>query len=333
LTRRLAVRVAVYAAVPALCLVVTWFVVVRMPLESYTGELPALSSDEAALRDALRSDIEALAGRIGDRSTHAPDGLARAARHVEDRLSEVGYEVRRQTFHAASVECQNLEVELGGAKAPAEIVVIGAHYDSLPATSGADDNASGAAALIVLARAFAGRRPGRTLRFVAFANEEPPHFQTRDMGSVHYARRMRERKETVHAMLSIESIGYYSVAEDSQRYPFPLGLFYPERGDFVAFVGNLSSRELVRHVVESFRRNQRFPSEGAAAPEFVPGVGWSDHWSFWREGYSALMVTDTAPFRNPGYHQAADDVDSLDYERMARVVNGLAAVVRELADM
>ena len=183
-----------------------------------------------------------------------------------------------------------------------------------------------------LARAFAGRTPTRTLRLVFFVNEEPPHFQTEHMGSWVYAKQCRKRNENVVAMLSLETIGYYSDDKGTQKYPRPLSLFYPSRGNFIAFVGNVSSRRLVRQVVGSFRRHARFPSEGGAIPGFVPGVGWSDHWSFWQEGYEAVMVTDTAPFRYPHYHLPSDGPDKLDYERTALLVSGLERVVEDLVN-
>ncbi|MHC4320424.1 MAG: M28 family peptidase, partial [Planctomycetota bacterium] len=167
--------------------------------------------------------------------------------------------------------------------------------------------------------------------FLCFVNEEPPYFQTANMGSRVYARRCRQRGEDITAMICLETIGYYSDEKGSQNYPPPLGLLYPSTGDFIALVGNYGSRALVRQVVESFRRHAQFPSEGAAMPGVLPGIGWSDHWAFWKEGYSAVMVTDTAPFRYPHYHQSTDTPDKIDYERMARVVEGMEAVVRELA--
>jgi Zn-dependent M28 family amino/carboxypeptidase len=197
---------------------------------------------------------------------------------------------------------------------------------------GANDNGSGAAATLALARRVAGRNLPRTVRLVAFVNEEAGAFKTEAMGSLVYARQCRERNEKIVAMLSLETIGYYSTEPNSQSYPLPgLGALYPTTGNFIAFVGNFGSRALVRDVVGSFRKHARFPSEGAALPSAVPGIDWSDHWSFWQNGYPALMVTDTAPFRYPYYHLAQDTPDKLDYDRMARVVAGLRYVIEELA--
>ncbi|MEA3275961.1 MAG: M28 family peptidase, partial [Pseudomonadota bacterium] len=196
---------------------------------------------------------------------------------------------------------------------------------------GANDNGSGVAAVLELARLLAGRALARTVRFVAFVNEEPPFSYTPEMGSLVHARAARDRGDRIQAMLSLETIGHYSDRPGSQRYPYPLSLFYPDTADFIGFVGNLGSRQLVRSAVQSFRRHAFFPSEGAAVPAWVKGVGWSDHWSFWQAGYPAIMVTDTAFFRYAHYHSAGDTPEKIDYARTARVVEGLASVIADFA--
>jgi len=208
---------------------------------------------------------------------------------------------------------------------------VGAHYDSVSGSPGANDNGSGVAALMEVARLFAQKRFARTVRFVAFVNEEPPFFQTHQMGSWVYAMQCREKKEKIKAMLSLETIGYYSDQMKSQYYPFPFSLFYPNKGNFIGFVGNLSSRNLVRRCVESFRKHTQFPSEGAAAPGWITGIGWSDHWAFWKEGYPAVMITDTALFRYRHYHSITDTPDKIVYDRTAQVVAGISRMVAELA--
>jgi Zn-dependent M28 family amino/carboxypeptidase len=224
----------------------------------------------------------------------------------------------------------NVEARTLGGDRRSEIVVAGAHYDSVLGCPGADDNATGVAALLELARTLRATRCARTVRFVFFASEEPPHFEGEEMGSRVYARACKERGERVVAMLSLESLGCYSDEPGSQSYPAGLGLLYPSRGNFVAFVGNLRSRGLVRESIRVFRRTTAFPSERAATFGWIPGVGWSDHASFWVEGIPAAMVTDTAPFRNPRYHTPNDAPESVDFARLARVVAGLTRVVRSL---
>ncbi len=306
-----------------------WYVT-AMPGRSFTGELPPLDRNEHELRDRLKRHVEILAGDIGERNVSNPGKLDEAARYIEQTLNALGYSVDSQEYQVSGATVRNLGAELPGLTQPDEIVLVGGHYDSVVGCPGANDNATGVAAVLELARYFAGREVDRTVRLVAFVNEEPPFCFTWMMGSRVYAKRSRTRGENVVAMLSLETIGFYSDAAGSQRYPFPFGFFYPKTGNFIAFVGNLSSRSLVRRSVTSFRRHARFPSEGTAAPGYLPGIFWSDHWSFWREGYRALMVTDTAPFRYPYYHTADDTPDKVDFEMTARVVSGLANVVEDL---
>jgi len=303
---------------------------IRMPLKSHRGPLPALTPEQGALADSLRHDVQKLATAIGERNVFKPDGLRAATAFVEGEFVRAGYKVVRQSYEAHGELCHNLEVEIPGKTRPGEIVVVGAHYDSVYGCVGANDNGSGMAAVLALARAWSGRESTRTLRFIAFVNEEPPFFQTEKMGSLVYARHCRQRNDNIIAMLSLETIGCYSDEPGSQKYPFPLGMFYPSRGDFIGFVGNRANRRLVRQCIKSFRRQVPFPSEGAALPGSLPGIGWSDHWAFWQVDYPALMVTDTAPFRYTFYHTTEDTADKLDYDRMARVVAGIDLVLQEL---
>jgi hypothetical protein len=301
-----------------------------MPGRSYSGALPPLSPQEIEVAANLKSHVAAVAGNIGERNIIAYDGLQKTAQYIEDAWKSQGYQVESQEYFVQMRKVRNLVVEIPGGARAKEIVVVGAHYDTVSDCPGADDNTSGVAALLELTRILRAAHPARTMRFVAFVNEEPPWFQTEDMGSWVYAKHAHRLNENIVAALSMETIGMYSDAEGSQQYPAGFGSLYPSKGNFISFIGNLSSRGLVRAAVASFRKATSFPSEGAAVPAGIQGVGWSDHWSFWQEGYPAIMVTDTAPFRNPNYHQPGDTPDTLDYERMARVVNGLVAVVRNL---
>jgi len=302
-----------------------------MPGTSHQGPLPLADEPLRCLAAELRRDVARLAEQIGERNVlRRPRKLAEAADYLQAELARWGYRVDRQEYEVSATPCRNLEAELVGATRPEEIVIIGAHYDSVVGTPGANDNGSGVAAMLALARRFSGHKCDRTLRFLAFVNEEPPYFQTDQMGSRVYAKRCRQRGEKITAMLSLETIGYYSDAAGSQKYPPPIGLLYPSTGDFIAFVGNVRSGNLVKRVVAAFRRHEPFPSQGGAIPAFVTGVGFSDQWSFWQEGYPGVMVTDTAMFRYPDYHEPSDTTDKIDFERLARVVRGLANVVIEL---
>ena len=304
---------------------------ISMPGKSHTGPLPAPTGDELSRVERLKADVGMLAGDIGERNVQRYEQLCRAERYVSGRLRDMGYAIRLEPFEAGGRRVTNIEAELKGTSCPDQVVVIGAHYDSPPGSPGANDNASGVAALLELARQFRNAKPGCTLRFVAFVNEEPPYFQTKLMGSRVYAANAKKRGEKITAMLALEAIGYYSDQPKSQRYPAPFSLLYPGTGNFIGFVGNLGSRRLVRSCIKTFRETTPFPSEGLAAPAFIPGIGWSDQWAFWQEGYPGIMITDTAPFRYPHYHEASDTPDKLDYARMARVVSGVGCVVGELA--
>ena len=257
----------------------------------------------------------------GERNTD----LDTPARYITSAFAAHGLTPTTQDFPSRGRSVRNIEISPEGHA----VVVVGAHYDTVPGSPGADDNASAVAALIELAGLLAKER--LPIRFVAFANEELPYFLTPEMGSWNSARRSRERGETVRAMLSLEMLGYYRDQPNTQRYPPLLGLLYPDRANFIAFVGDLGARALVRQAIRSFRRNADFPSEGMAAPAFVPGVRASDHWSFRTHGFPAVMVTDTAYNRYPHYHLPSDTPDKLDYERLARVTLGLRGVLRDLA--
>jgi Zn-dependent M28 family amino/carboxypeptidase len=309
-----------------------WATMIRMPGTSFEGPLPALTDAQRATSERLRADVTALATDIGERNFRRYDELERAAAFVEASFEEQGLAPARQVYSIDGRDYANVEVEIPGRSRPSEIVIVGAHYDSALGSPGANDNGTGVAALLELARRMQGQRPARTLRLVAFVNEEMPHFANGTMGSQEHARRAKNRGEKVVAMISLETIGYYSDRPGSQQYPFPVGMFYPDRGDFLGFVGNVGSRELVRRAIAAFRTHARFPSEGAALPSAVPGVGWSDHASFWEAGYPAIMLTDTAPFRYPHYHPSDDTPDKIDFERTARVVDGVEAIVLDLCE-
>jgi Zn-dependent M28 family amino/carboxypeptidase len=296
-------------------------------------KLQPLTDQERQLAAALRRDVEVLASDIGPRGTFAPDRYALAADFIESALSRAGYSVSRQWFEAVGVNCCNLEVSIRGTRDPGKIVILGAHYDSVEGCPAANDNASGVAGVLAIARALAGSQPAATLRFVLFANEEPPFFNFNEMGSQEYARRSRKGNEDICAMVCLETIGCYKHEEGSQVWPFTgMGLVLPTIGDFITFVGPTDSRQLIRAAAEAFDRQLAFPLLAAAAPAAIDHINWSDHRGFNEQGYQAFMVTDTAPFRYEHYHRESDTPEKLDYESMARVVRGLIGTVADLAN-
>ena len=280
------------------------------------------------MEEDLRRYVHTLAGEIGERNApYAYENLVRSRDFIRQTLEGFGYRVREHRFVADGKECANLEVVIEGEGDP---LVVGAHYDTAPGTPGADDNASGVASLLVIAERLRKRNFRREVRIVFFTNEEPPFFQTDLMGSLVYAKSLKRRP---YGMISLESIGYYTEEPNSQTYPYFFFRFlYPTVGNFLGFVSNLSSRRLLKKAVRYFREGSDFPVESGSVPEFIPGVGWSDHWSFWQIGVPAIMVTDTAPFRNPNYHTPLDTPETIDYKSLVRVTEGLVHMVSRLAD-
>jgi hypothetical protein len=305
-----------------------------MPGSSFVGELPPSTPELRELSTRLRRHVTALAGDIGPRTAIRSAELAAARGYIATQLEPLQTASRRTHFEdvgAAGAHAQNVSFEVSG-KSRTQVVVVGAHYDSIETGPGANDNGSGVSATLELAARFARAPASASLRFVFFANEEPPYFKNPGMGSLVNAANAKRRGDAIVAMLSLETIGYYSDTPYSQHYPWPVGLFYPNRGNFLGFVGDLGSRSLVRAAIGAFRTAEPFPSQGAALPSTFPGVDWSDHWSFRQAGYPAIMLTDTALFRDPNYHRPSDTPDQLDYLRLARVTRGIEAVVRHLAD-
>jgi Zn-dependent M28 family amino/carboxypeptidase len=283
------------------------------------------------LRESLKRHVDVLAGGIGERNLRHYSALCRAASYVERRFVDIGLDVRSHDYDERGVPVRNVIGELPGTTRPGEILVIGAHYDTVRDSPGADDNASGVAALIEIARAMRAAGPAaRTVRFVGFVNEESPFFWTGRMGSRMYAKRCRAMNEDVVGMISLEMLGYYRSGAGTQSYPPPFNLYYPAEGNFVTLLSNYYSRGLMDAAGAAFRRSTPVASEGLSSAEFI--VGHSDQWSFWMSGYKALMFTDTAMFRNPNYHKPTDTPDTLDYDSLARVTGGLVEVVRELAE-
>lgn len=308
---------------------IAWFA--GMPLHSYSGPLKPLTANEETIRDDLAGYVKTLAVSIGERNLEHEEALNSAANYLLQTLGKEGFALNTYQYPVNGKFVKNIEVQIGGVRSPEKNLIIGAHYDSVSGSPGADDNATGVAALLELAGLLKTSRPDQTIRFVFFVNEEPPYFQTDQMGSVVYAKKLRSQNVNVSGMISLETIGYYLDAKDSQRYPTGFGLLYPDVGNFIGFVGNTGSRDLVVRALRAFRETTDFPSQGVAAPGGLTGIGWSDQWSFWKQGYEGIMITDTALFRYPYYHRADDTPDKVDFERMARVVEGLRQVILRLA--
>lgn len=307
--------------------------VVIDPTEEVRLEAASLNRRPVNEED-LRIFLKTLTVDIGERNAEKPDKLESAAFWIESTLGggNIGYQVKRDIYSIDGKEYRNLVAELPGRDRRNEIVVVGAHYDSFAGTPGANDNGTGVAALLSLAQSFAGKQQERTVRFVAFANEEPPFFQTEHMGSRQYAKSCRRANEKIVAMLALDTIGYYSGESGSQKLPDGEWGDLPEAGSFLAFVGNEDSRYAVDAARAAFMGGSDVPALALALPETVPGVAWSDHWSFWQEGYPGILVTDTAVYRYPHYHKPTDTIEKLDTKKLESVVKGLENVVNTWAN-
>lgn len=304
------------------------YLVVSTPGDPLRGELPPADAETLQIAQRLREHVRILAGRIGERNARRMEALNEAADYLRAQLEGAGYAVEEERFGENGF--RNLVAELPGDGGEG-LYVLGAHYDSAIGVPGADDNASGAAALLEVARLLAGARGRHGIRFILFPNEERPYFGTDLMGSLVSATRAAMEGDEVLGMFSLEMLGYYSEEPGTQLYPPVIRRFYPDRGNFIAMVGNFPSRGLLHQAIGGFRATGAFRSEGMAAPEWlVEDIRRSDNSAYWCLGYPALMITDTSNFRNPHYHTTRDLPATLNFEYMARVVRGLAGMLSTL---
>ena len=333
ITKAALIRLGILLAGLMFFLIAIGSLMISMPGKSYSGQLPPLTPSQEQVSQQLNRYIKIIADDIGEHNYIFYNQLIQVENFLNERLSQAGYAVKTQEYSVDGKVFRNLEIEIRGTEKPDEIVIVGAHYDSVVGSPGANDNGTGAVAILALAEKFATLKPKRTLRFVEFVNEEPPFFWSENMGSWVYAQRCKERQENIVAMLSLETMGFYSQASNSQQYPVNiLKLIYPNQGNFISFIGNISSRSLIHQAIGKFRNSAQFPSQGVSLPNFIPGGGWSDHWSFWQAGYPALMVTDTAPFRYPYYHTQQDTPEQIDYYGLTLVISGLESVIQDLIE-
>ncbi|WP_205665121.1 M28 family peptidase [Caldimonas tepidiphila] len=302
----------------------------KEPAASSPAPAPPAGAAEAPSPERLQAHVRALSERFVPRDHRHPEQLDRAAAYIRAEFERSGLRTEEQVFEAGGRRYRNVIASLGPAQG--ERVIVGAHYDAAGELPGADDNASGVAGLLELAALLRDAAPARRVELIAYSLEEAPWFATDGMGSAVHAQSLRRQGVAVTAMLSLEMIGYFSDAPGSQQYPLPqMHALYPPRGDFIGVVGREAEAGLVRRIEAAMRAASPLPVHSIAAPAAVPGIGLSDHSSYWRSGYPAVMVTDTAFYRNPNYHTAGDTADTLDYRRMAEVVRGVGAAVRELA--
>lgn len=280
----------------------------------------------------LISTVNYLSNDIGERSYLDVSKLNRTAAYIEGKFRSYGCNVKKQSFTYKSNTYHNIICEAKGTNAANNgMLIIGAHYDTVTGTPGADDNASGVAGLLELARLTASKPFQKTVRFVAFSLEEPPVFMTKHMGSYIYAKSLKQEGIDVYGMVALEMLGYYNDRKDSQFFPLPFfRWFYPDRGNFIAFVGNISSSRFTKKIKGYFMAESSLPVESLNSVSIIPGVNFSDHLNFWEFGYPAFMITDTAFYRNPNYHAPGDLASTLDYKRMAELIAGLYKALGKL---
>ncbi|MCX5788439.1 MAG: M28 family peptidase [Elusimicrobia bacterium] len=283
----------------------------------------------------LRGHVVMLAETIGERDIQKPAQQARAGEYIMSQLTASGYAPKKRPYRSAwlpsvkdDTEFRNIEAVLPAAPVGAGGAwIVGAHYDSASGTPGADDNASGVAVLLEAARLLKARRPAREVRFVAFGTEEPPAFGTPNMGSDHYSRELKESGARVHGMIGLEMLGYYNPKRGAQFYAPFFHLLYPARGDYLSLTSNYASRGLLASVRKAWRAASAFPLETAVLPGPLASMALSDQLNFWDRGFAALMLSDTAFYRNPNYHEASDTPETLDYEKMAEATEALVSVL------
>ena len=301
------------------------------PRQPLSGPVPPLDAEDLACAARLETHVRAVASR--PHNLDYPDALEAAAVYIETTLRGFGLVPQLQVFSVLGHDVRNVEVVIEpptGHAAEPGTYVIGAHYDAPDDSPGANDNGTGVAALLELARSLKDFAPTHRLRLVFFVNEEQPYGKTPDMGSYQHAKRLSDTGEPVAGMIALETLGHFSDEPGSQSFPFPFGLLFPNRGNFVAFIGMLPARALVHRALAAFRATTPFPSIGGVAPGFIEGIDLSDHWAYDHFGFPAMMVTDTAPFRNPYYHTPGDLPETVDYENLARVTRGLERTIRAL---
>ncbi len=290
-----------------------------------------LSEEEQSTAENLKRTVRHMAIAIGARNYVYYEQLNKTADFIIQTFQDLGYTVKVMPYEIDGKRFRNIIAEGAWQGNAGRTIIIGAHYDSC-FNPGADDNASGVAGMLELARLLKGERLISRVKFIAFVNEEPPFFMTQRMGSRVYAWQAREKEERIKVVVILEMIGFYAQGNFSQRYLPLLGPFFPNRGDFIAFVGNFPTHRRLERIYAAFKAHSDFPVEKITAPDFIPGRNFSDHWSFWKEGYPAMMVTDTAFLRSPHYHRETDLPDTLAYHGMAKMLHGLKQSIIEYAN-
>ena len=272
------------------------------------------------LEAALLEHVKKLSVEIPKNSRSSYDSVKLSAEYIRGEFKKAGYRSAYQEYKINNMSFRNISAIKEAANK--RLIIIGAHYDAY-FNPGADDNMSSVAVLLETAKAAFDLDPSYSVNFVAFVNEEPPNFRTDTMGSYVYARNLKEEDADLEGAIILECVGFYSDKPASQTYPPLFGFFYPNKGNFLALISNFSSSKFAGTVEKAFKGSTSLPLKKAVTFDFVPGVDFSDNWGFWKVGYPAVMLTDTAFFRNPNYHSSHDTFETLDYQKMSEIVTTL----------
>jgi hypothetical protein len=330
-----ALKLRIHKAVGVVLTFGSLFLSATAEVISHAGNSPVPGamdmSDIPATQARLRQHLHVLTVDIGERSVRIPANLRRTADYIRDFYRGIGIEARLEPYGYHGLEVANVIAEVSFGRNPVRRILIGAHYDSVAGTVGADDNASAVAVQLETARRLTMLTEptgiGLAVVFVSFALEEPPVYGTRFMGSRVYAEQARRRKEQIDGMLCLEMVGYTCAVPGRKSYPFPLMFFgYPKEGNFIGIVGSFGSRHLTRSLFHVFQKNSDLPVIQLTVPFngwIMPAVRLSDHASFWDQGFPAVMITDSAFYRNPNYHRPSDRMDTLDTRFMSELVESL----------
>jgi hypothetical protein len=295
-----------------------------MPLEA------SMQNELGVIERELWDIVSYFADTLGQRNPPHYEALTAARDWITAIWESQGYEVKTQSFLVEGKECTNLEIEIPGRSVPSEIVILSAQYDTWPDAPGANNNGSGMAVLLKLSEMLKSHQPDRTLRLVAFTTQEPPYTNTEAMGSLRYAQRCRERDEDIRVEISMDAIGIYKHEPGTQKIPFPFSLFYPSRGNFLAFIADLKTRPYVVETTRGFKKGSSFPIEAASVPGWVKGASWSDHGSFWQYGYAGMQITDTGTYRALSHTTSEDTIEKIDFTALARITIGMYCSILEL---
>ena len=307
------------------------FVCTSMPGQSPPTATTPLTPEESEISESLKKGCEELAHLIGQRNSVRMQGLDKAREYLGRRLTRANFRPKETAFSSRGEQATNLEVELEGTTAKDQILVLGAHYDTASYSPGADDNASGVAMLLEIARLLAVRSHDRTIQIVFFDRGSGRYAGTDDSGSYAWAAEAKKQNKKIAAMISLDSVGMYLDEDGSQSGPFPLSVCYPGQGNFLLFASDFSSRQLVQACVQNFRTQGGQPCEGLTLPGFIPWLSHSDHYAFGQNEWPSLVVTDTGPYRNTEHGLMTDTYDRLNYDRMARVTVRLVKLFERLS--